>query len=84
MDFYSWVQSGLGADLDNALFPLILAKSKTATSGPRMIPKEQWLVMERQPNEGWVNVSLIDHWSPFPKRMHSCLTTGFLKKFKGF
>lgn len=73
MDFYSWVQSGLGADLDNALFPSILAKSKMTTSGPKMIPKEQWLIMERQHNEGWFRVSLIDQWSPLSKRTATLL-----------
>ena len=50
VDFYAWVQSGLGADLGDTLYSSILAKSKVSIRGPRMIPKEQWLVMERQLN----------------------------------
>ena len=38
MIFYSWVQSGLGADLDNVFFPAILSVPEMITSGPRRIP----------------------------------------------
>lgn len=44
MNVYSWVQGGHGTNLDKTFFSSSLAKSKVTTSGPRMIPREQWLV----------------------------------------
>lgn len=38
MILYSWVQSGLGADLDNVFLPSILSVSEMTTGGPRRIP----------------------------------------------
>lgn len=63
----SWVQGGLGNNLDKTFFSSSLAKSKVTTRGARMIPREQWLVKTRQPSEDKDSVSLLDHWS-LPKR----------------
>lgn len=81
MNFYSWVQSGLGADLDDTLYFWILVKSKVSVRGPRMIPKEQWLVMERQSN-----VFFWQTIGPLSQRgqLHSCLTIGSMKSLMGF
>lgn len=84
MDFYAWVQGGLGAALHNTFFLSILTKSKVTIGGPRMIPKEQWLVMERQPNESHGRLSLLQHWFLSQRRqLNSSSIIGFMRKLKG-